>query len=117
MRRLTGDEHLDATFATTWPGYALDDKTRALLTYAQTLTESPATVGDAEIAALRAAGWGERGIWEATALIAFFNFSGRLEAASGLPPDRVPARARFPEGTAPVLRRVGLRPTTRLPRS
>lgn len=44
-------------------------------------------VEDADIAALRAAGWGERGIYEATALIALFNFSGRLEAAAGLPPD------------------------------
>lgn len=97
MRRLTGDEHLDATFATTWPVYDLDSKTRALLTYAKLLTETPAAIGDADIAALRAAGWDEQGIYEATALIAFFNFTGRLEAASGLPPDEVPSGARFAE--------------------
>ncbi len=42
-------------------------------------------------------GWSERAIWEITALIAFFNFSGRLEAASGLPPDQIPAGAKLAE--------------------
>lgn len=50
-----------------------------------------------DIAALEAAGWNEREIWEMTALISFFNFTGRLEAASGLPPDEVPAGAAFAE--------------------
>jgi uncharacterized protein YciW len=57
------------------------------------LTESPSQIEDADIEALRAAGWDERGIWEATALTAFFNLSGRMEAASGLPPDELPADA------------------------
>jgi alkylhydroperoxidase family enzyme len=47
--------------------------------------------------ALRKVGWSEREIWEITALTAFFNFSGRLEAASGLPPDQIPEGARFAE--------------------
>jgi hypothetical protein len=32
-----------------------------------------------------------------TALASFFNFSGRLEAASGLPPDEIPEHANFAE--------------------
>ena len=98
MRRLTGDEHLDPAFAATWPTYELDTKTRALLAYAAKLTDSPGAVDDADVAALRVAGWGERGIYEATALVGLFNFTGRLEAASGLPPDQIPAGARFAEG-------------------
>ena len=39
----------------------------------------------------------EDAIYEATALISFFNFSGRLEAASGLTPDEVPDAATLPE--------------------
>jgi alkylhydroperoxidase family enzyme len=50
--------------------------------------------------ALEEEGWSEREIWEITALTAFFNFSGRLEAAAGLPPDEVPAGADFAEGRA-----------------
>lgn len=87
MRRLTGLEHLDHEFATTWPTYDLDPKTRALLGYTKKLTETPGAIEDADFASLRDAGWSERAIYQASALISFFNFSGRLEAASGLPMD------------------------------
>ena len=97
MRRLTGDEHLNMEFATTWQTYDLDAKTHALLGYAKLLTESPIQVDDAAIQVLRTAGWDERAIYEATALIGFFNFSGRLEAAAGLQADQIAA-------DAPVLR-------------
>lgn len=50
------------------------------------------------MASLREAGWDDQAIWEMTALISFFNFSGRLEAASGLPPDQIPHDANFAEG-------------------
>jgi hypothetical protein len=43
-------------FATTWPTYDLDAKTRALLGYARLLSESPMLVDDATIEALREAG-------------------------------------------------------------
>jgi alkylhydroperoxidase family enzyme len=89
LRRLTGIEHLDHEFATTWPTYELDAKTHALLGYAKKLTDTPGFIEDADFDALRQAGWDERGIYQATALISFFNFSGRLEAASGLPMDSV----------------------------
>jgi len=49
---------------------------------------------------LREAAWDQQGIYEATALISFFNCSGRMEAASGLPMDQIPQGARFPEATA-----------------
>jgi alkylhydroperoxidase family enzyme len=90
VRRLTEDEHLGLEFATTWPTYDLDPKTRALLSYAKKLTEEPSMVEDADVDALRAAGWDERAIYEATALVSLFNCSGRMEAASGLPMDEVP---------------------------
>ena len=99
MRRLTKDEHLSAEFATTWPQYDLDRKTYALLAYAKKLTQEPNMMEDSDVEELRAAGWDERGIYEATALVSFFNFSGRLEAASGLPMDRIPEEAQFPEAT------------------
>lgn len=97
MRRLTGDQHLSGEFATTWPEYDLDAQTRTLLAYATKLTEYPAALEDGDFEKMRAAGWDEGGIYEATALIAFFNFTGRLEAASGLPPDEIPPTARMLE--------------------
>lgn len=97
MRRLTGDEHLTHEFASTWPTYDLDAKTRALLEYAKRLTEAPALIEDADFDALRVAGWDERGIYEATALIGYFNMTGRMEAALGLPMDQIPETARIAE--------------------
>jgi alkylhydroperoxidase family enzyme len=97
VRRLTKDEHLGPEFATTWPLYDLDDKTRTLLGYAKKLTETPSLIDDADIDALRSAGWDEEGIYQATALVSWCNFSGRMEAASGLPMDRIPPDALFPE--------------------
>jgi uncharacterized peroxidase-related enzyme len=97
VRRLTGDEHLNAEFTTAWRTYELDEKTRALLAYAEVLTKEPAAIGDADVEALRDAGWSEDAIYDATALIAFFNFTGRMEAASGLPADEVPIGSRLPE--------------------
>jgi uncharacterized peroxidase-related enzyme len=97
VRRLTGDEHLDQEFATNWPQYELDERTRSLLSYASKLTETPSFVDQNDIESLKKAGWQESDIWEITALISFFNFSGRLEAASGLPADRIPEGADFAE--------------------
>lgn len=54
-------------------------------------------VGEEDTTKLAEAGWNEKAIWEMTALISFFNFSGRLEAASGLPQDQIPEGAKFAE--------------------
>jgi alkylhydroperoxidase family enzyme len=92
VRRLLGAEHRDSEFATTWREYDLDPKTRALLEYAEKLTLEPSAIEDLDIDALTAAGWDDAGIRELTRLIAFYNFTGRLEAASGLPRDEPDAR-------------------------
>jgi hypothetical protein len=66
-------------------------------------------VEDSDIEDLRSAGWDEQGIYEATAVVSFFNYSGRMEAASGLPMDQMPQEARFPEanpGKPPASARV-----------
>ena len=68
-----------------------------MLGYASKLTETPSLVGEEDFEKLRAAGWNEEAIWQITALASFFNFSGRMEAASGLPPDEIPEDAAFAE--------------------
>ncbi|HMB69460.1 MAG TPA: hypothetical protein VKU85_09110 [bacterium] len=97
VRRLTGDEHLGSEFATTWPEYDLDAKTRAMLAYGSKLTEAPSMVDGDDTAKLKEAGWSDVAVWQITALASFFNFSGRMEAASGLPPDVIPAGAKIAE--------------------
>lgn len=100
VRRLTGDEHLSSEFASTWPTYDLDPKTYALLAFAKKVTEAPSMLADADVQALRDAGWDESGIYEATVLICFFNMTGRIEAVSGLPPDEIPDSSRMSEARA-----------------
>ena len=75
----------------------MDPQTRALLRYASKLTETPSLVNEEAMVALKECGWDAEAIWEITALTSFFNFSGRMEAASGLPPDQIPENARFAE--------------------
>ncbi len=87
-----GTEHRDSEFATTWREYDLDHKTRALLDYAEKLTVEPSAIVDEDVDALAAASWDDAGIRELTSLIAFYNYTGRLEAASGLPQDEPDAR-------------------------
>jgi len=100
VRRLSGDAHLTASFTTTWRTYDLDPKTRALLEYGEKLTEAPGLLHDDDVAALRHAGWDDRAIWEATALVALFNLTGRMEAASALPMDEVPDNSRIREAAS-----------------
>ena len=97
VRRLTGDEHLSPEFATTWSTYDLDDKTKAVLKYGSKLTESPSMMEASDTQELRDAGWDDAAIWEIAALTSFFNMSGRMEAASGLPLDEIPATAKIAE--------------------
>jgi alkylhydroperoxidase family enzyme len=54
-------------------------------------------IGDGDIEQMRNAGWDERGIYEASMLISFFNMTGRIEAISGLPPDDVPEESKMAE--------------------
>ena len=68
-----------------------------MLGYASKLTETPSFVEEDDIERLREAGWNEEAIWNITALASFFNFSGRMEAASGLPPDEIPDDSPFAE--------------------
>jgi alkylhydroperoxidase family enzyme len=75
----------------------MDPRTRALLGYASKLTETPSLIDKTDVAALKESGWNDDAIWEIAALTSFFNFSGRLEAASGLPPDEIPEGASFAE--------------------
>ena len=105
VRRLTGDEHLSAEFASTWPQYDLDEKTRALLGFAKKVTEAPSMIGDSDVEAMKNAGWDDNGIFEATMLISFFNMTGRVEAVSGMPPDEIPDSAKMPEAENRTLRR------------
>ena len=71
-------------FAVDWRTAGLDEATHALLAHAEKLTNSPAAMGPADIDALRAVGWDERAIHDATQVCAYFNYINRIADALGV---------------------------------
>jgi uncharacterized peroxidase-related enzyme len=62
----------------------LEDCERALLEYVRVLTLEPAKVRDAHVESLRAAGWNDEEIFEASFITALFAFFNRMADAYGL---------------------------------
>ena len=80
----------------------LDPPTRALVTWADKVTHAPWDVADADLEALRAHGFDDTAILEATHVVGFFNHINRLADALGvdLEPGMPPAPR--PAPTAPA---------------
>jgi len=58
-----------------------------MLDFASHLTRSPATVTEDDIQALRDAGLSDRGIWDLSNLVGFYNMSNRVAIASDMQPN------------------------------
>ena len=67
---------------------ALAPRHRAMLDFAVKLTETPEAVEEDDREALRAAGFGERDIWDIAATASFFNMSNRMASAVDMRPNR-----------------------------
>lgn len=62
----------------------LSEAERALCAFAERLSRDPAAMGESDIAALRAQGWEDRAIHDATQIIAYFNYINRVAEALGV---------------------------------
>lgn len=62
----------------------LPDRTQALVSYALKLTREPGRMAEADLAPLRAAGLSDRGIHDAAAVVAYFNFVNRVAEGLGV---------------------------------
>ena len=67
---------------------------RALISYAETLTRTPAAVTNADINALRDAGFDDRGIHDACAIVAYFAFVNRIADGLGVEIEHPRSQAR-----------------------
>lgn len=65
----------------------LTERQRALANYAVKVSLSPSLIEESDIGKLRDAGLGEYEILDAAAIIAYFNFSNRLNSALGIKPN------------------------------
>jgi len=69
----------------TAPGAApVDAADRALLTYALKLTRTPTAMVEADVADLRAAGFGDRAIHDTCAITGYFAFVNRMADGLGV---------------------------------
>lgn len=87
VRRLSDDPVMGELMAMNYRAADLSLRHRAMLDFAVKLTETPHTVGEPDRAALRAAGFGERDIWDVAAVAAFFNMSNRMASAVDMRPN------------------------------
>ena len=67
-----------------WRSARLSAADRALCAYAEKLTRQPATMREADIRGLRAAGLDDVAIHDATQIIGFFNYINRVADALGV---------------------------------
>ncbi len=74
-------------FAAGWRTAGLDGPTRALLEYAEKLTRNPGACGAEDVEALRAAGWDDRAVTDATQVCAYFNYINRIADGLGVDPE------------------------------
>jgi hypothetical protein len=73
----------------------LDRRMAALVAYARKLTRAPATVGEADVAALRQVGLDDRAIVDANQVVAYLNYVNRVVEGLGVQlEERWPATAR-----------------------
>lgn len=68
-------------------GERIDDRLRAMLRFAEKLTETPERMGQGDVDALLAAGWSEQAVEDAINVVSLFNYVNRLVDAIGIEGD------------------------------
>jgi uncharacterized peroxidase-related enzyme len=87
VRQLSGDPALGEMMAMNFRAAELSPRQRAMLDFAVKLTEQPDKIIEADRAALRAADFSDRDIWDIAATASFFNMSNRMAAAVDMRPN------------------------------
>lgn len=87
VRQLSGDPILGEMMVMNYRAAALAPRHRAMLDFALKLTETPEAVEEDDREGLRAAGFGERDIWDIAATASFFNMSNRMASAVDMRPN------------------------------
>ena len=84
---MSGDPMLGEMMAMNYRAADLSPRHRAMLVFAERLTEAPAKIEEADRVALRGAGFSDRDIWDIAATAAFYNMSNRVAAAVDMRPN------------------------------
>ncbi|WP_244641785.1 peroxidase-related enzyme [Chelatococcus reniformis] len=87
VRQLSEDPALGELMVMNYRAADLSPRHIAMLDFAVKLTEQPATIVEADRERLRAAGFGDRDIWDIGAVASFFNMSNRMASAVDMRPN------------------------------
>lgn len=87
LRKLTKDPALSDQIASDYKAADLEPRERAMLDFAVTLTKASADMTDADVDALREAGWTDEDIFDIAQVAAMFNFTNRLASGLGWEPN------------------------------
>ncbi|MXW68868.1 MAG: peroxidase-related enzyme [Acidimicrobiia bacterium] len=84
MRRLLRDDELADSIERDWTTAALSPKRIAMLRFAVKLTAKPSSVDDADVEALRAAGFSDRDILDIVEVVGYYAYANRVADGLGL---------------------------------
>lgn len=87
VRELSGDPALGEAMAMNWRAAALSERHRAMLAFAEKLTETPNKMDEPDRGALRDAGFSDRDIWDIANVAGFFNMTNRVAVATDMQPN------------------------------
>ncbi len=87
VRQLSGDPQLGEVLVMNFRAAQLPVRQRAMLEYAEKLTETPAKIDDADRQGLRTAGFSDRDIWDIASTAAFYNMTNRMASAVDMRPN------------------------------
>ena len=87
VRALSGKPELGEQLVMNWRVADLDARQRAMLHFAEAVTQASHKIEEADRAALRAEGFTDRDIWDITNVAAFFNMSNRVASSVGMMPN------------------------------
>ena len=87
VRQLSGDPVLGEMMVMNYRVADLDARQKAMLDFAEMLTEAPQDIEEEDRQILRDAGFSNRDIWDIASVAAFFNMSNRVAAATHMQPN------------------------------
>ena len=87
VRYFSEDPTLADKLATNHRSADLSERHRAMLDFAVKLTEEPGHIDDADLEALKDAGFSEEAIWDIGSVVAFYNLSNRMASLTDMRPN------------------------------
>jgi uncharacterized peroxidase-related enzyme len=89
VRQYSGNPLLGEQIVMNYRAARISKRQRAMLDFAVKLTASPGNVEEGDRERLRRAGFGDRDIWDISAIAGFFNMSNRVASATDMRPNTV----------------------------